>query len=131
MDTEEGRPRSFPEAKFELLVRSYLDRLVDWEVLHQFAVAHIDDQYRPEFQRPVEDLHLMFLPEFRHDAESAHERPQITYLLDVWESLKQDVEKFGAEQVRQRELQRMASEPPSKHFYRNEHRERHRKRPGA
>ena len=131
MELDEGGPKTFPEAKFELLVRSYLDRIVDWEVLHQFAIAHIDDHYRAEFQRPVEDLHLMFLPEYRHDAESAHERPQIKYLLEVWELLKQDVAKMGAEQVRQRELQRMASEPSSKHFYRNEHRERHRKRPPA
>ena len=104
---------------------------MDWEVLHQFAIAHIDDQYRSESQRPVEDLHLMFLPEFRNDADSAHERPQISYLLQVWELLKQDVEKLGVEEVRKREVQRMASEPPSKGFYRNEHRERHRKGPPA
>jgi hypothetical protein len=124
MDVE---PRVFPIARFELLVRSYLDNLVDWEVVHNFAMAHIDDMYEPEFQRPIEDLHLMFLPRYRHDAESAHERPQIRYLLDVLEMLKHDVEQFGAEQIREREVQRMNNEDPSKHFYRTEHRDRHRR----
>jgi hypothetical protein len=125
MDVE---PKVFPIARFELLVRSYLDNIVDWEVVHNFAMAHIDDMYEPEFQRPIEDLHLMFLPPFRHDAESAHERPQIRYLLDVLDALKEDVEQLGTEQVRQRELDRMNSEDPSKHFYRAQHRDRHRRK---
>src|SRR5438270_8910438 len=113
----------FPTAQFELLVRSYLDKLVEWEVVHQFAMAHIDDEYLPEFQRPVEDLHLMFLPQVRTDAESFQERPQINYLLDVLDLLKSDVAQFGAEVVRQREIDRMASEDPSKHSFRAEYRE--------
>jgi hypothetical protein len=120
-------PKVFPIDRFELLVRSYLDNLVEWEVVHNFAMAHIDDMYEPEFQRPVEDLHLMFLPRYRHDAESAHERMQIRYLLDVLELLKQDVHELGVESVRQRELERMHSEDPSKHFYRTQHRDRHRR----
>ena len=119
----------FPVEKFELLLRSYLDNLVEWEVLHNFAMAHFDDEYLPEWQRPVEDLHLMFFPEVRHDAESYPERGQIKYLLDVWELLKHDAQKLGVEAVRQRELERMASEPASKHVNRFEYRERFRRRP--
>jgi len=119
----------FPVEKFELLLRSYLDNLVEWEVLHNFAMAHFDDEYLPEWQRPVEDLHLMFFPEVRHDAESYPERGQIKYLLDVWELLKHDAKKLGVEAVRQRELERMAAEPSSKHVNRFEYRERFRRRP--
>ena len=46
-------PRTFPVNQFELLVRSYLDGILDWETMHNFALAHIDDEYEPEFQRPV------------------------------------------------------------------------------
>jgi|tagenome__1003787_1003787.scaffolds.fasta_scaffold19208471_1 hypothetical protein len=126
--TSEGQ-RAFPTERFELLVRSYLDKVVDWEVVHNFAIAHIDDSYQPEFQRPIEDLHLMFLPEYRHDAESVHERPQIKYLLDLLDMLRADVEKFGIDSVRKRELERMAGEDPTKHTLRAEHRERYRKPP--
>lgn len=121
-------PKIFPNAQFELLVRSYLDKLIEREVVHAFAMAHIDDQYLPEFQRPVEDLHLMFLPQVRHDAESFQEHPQIKYLLDVLDLLKTDVAQFGADTVRQRELDRMASEDPGKHAFRAEYRERYRRR---
>lgn len=120
-------PQPFPIERFELLVRSYLDKLVDWEVVHRFALAHIDDEYLPEFQRPVEDLHLMFLPQFRADAESYVEQTQIRYLLGLLEILKSDVEQFGADTVRQRELDKMASEDPTKHSARAEHRNRHRR----
>jgi hypothetical protein len=119
--------RQFPIERFELLVRSYLDKLVDWEVVHNFAMAHIDDEYLPEFQRPVEDLHLMFLPRFRHDAESYMENTQIRYLLGLLELLKADVEELGAEAVRDRELLRIAGEDPTKHSAREEHRRRHRR----
>ncbi len=122
-------PKTFPHAQFELLIRSYLDKIVDREVVHQFAMAHIDDEYLPEFQRPVEDLHLMFLPRVRHDAESFQERPQIKYLLDLLDLLKSDVAQFGADQIRQREIYRMAGEDPSKHTFRAEHRDRHRRQP--
>ena len=88
-------PKVFPNDHFELFVRSYMDNIVDWEVVHNFAMAHIDDPYLPEFQRPMEDLHMMFLPEVRFDAESVHEKPQIRYLLDLLDSLKEDVEKLG------------------------------------
>src|SRR5438094_6551016 len=121
-------PKTFPYAQFELLVRSYLDKLVDREVVQAFAMAHIDDEYLPEFQRPVEDLHLMFLPHVRNDAESFQERPQINYLLDVLDLLKSDVAQFGADIVRQREIDRMASEDPSKHAFRAEYRDQHRRR---
>lgn len=121
-------PKTFPNAQFELLVRSYLDKLVDREVVHTFALAHIDDEYLPEFQRPMEDLHLMFLPPLRHDAETFQERPQIKYLLDVLDLLKTDVAQFGADTIRQREIDRMAAEDPNKHAFRAEHRERHRRR---
>ncbi len=124
-------PQSFPIERFELLVRSYLDKLVDWEVVHNFAMAHIDDEYQPEFQRPIEDLHLMFLPRFRHDAESYMERNQIRYLLELLEMLKADVEQFGADVVRERELKKMASEDPTKHSARAEHRNRHRRDTGS
>jgi len=120
--------KTFPTAQFELLVRSYLDKLVEWDVVHQFAMAHIDDEYLPEFQRPVEDLHLMFLPPVRHDAETFQERPQIKYLLDVLDLLKSDVAQFGADTVRQREIDRMAGEDPSKHAFRAQYRDRHRRR---
>lgn len=120
-------PKTFPYMQFELLVRSYLDKLVEREVVHQFAMAHIDDEYLPEFQRPVEDLHLMFLPSVRHDAETFQERPQIKYLLDVLDLLKSDVAHFGADIVRQREIDRMAGEEPSKHAFRAEYRARHRR----
>lgn len=118
----------FPNQQFELLVRSYLDNLVEREVVHNFAMAHIDDQYMPEYQRPVEDLHLMFLPASVPDAEAHRERPQMQYLLGLLDILKQDVEKLGSETVRERELGRMASEDPSKHTLRAEHRDRHRRR---
>jgi hypothetical protein len=124
-------PKPFPIERFELLVRSYLDKLVDWEVVHNFAMAHIDDQYLPEYQRPIEDLHLMFLPRFRYDAESTLEHKQIRYLLDLLEMLKADVEQYGLETVRERELKLMASEDPNKHSARAEHRNRHRREPGA
>jgi hypothetical protein len=124
----ETLPKSFPHEQFELLVRSYLDNIVEWEVVHNFAVAHIDDVYLPEFQRPMEDLHLMFLPAVRNDAESVHEKPQIRYLLDVLELLKSDVEQYGLETVREREMQVMAGEEPSKHENRREFRNRHRKK---
>lgn len=120
-------PTIFPTDKFELLLRSYLDNLVDREVVHNFAMAHIDDEYPPEFQRPIEDLHLMFLPAVQHDAESVHERPQIKYLLDLLELLKHDVNRLGAEQVRRREIDRMAGEDPSKHTFRAQHRDRYRR----
>ena len=124
-------PQPFPIARFELLVRSYLDKLVDWEVVHNFAMAHIDDEYQPEFQRPIEDLHLMFLPRFRADAESYIEAAQIRYLLELLEMLKADVEQFGVETVRERELKKIASEDPTKHSARAEHRNRHRREPGG
>jgi len=127
----QSSPPPFPIDRFELLVRSYLDKLVDWEVVHNFAIAHIDDEYQPEFQRPIEDLHLMFLPRFRHDAESVGERQHIRYLLELLEMLKADVEQYGAETVRERELKKMASEDPTKHSARAEHRNRHRREPGA
>ena len=120
-------PKIFPYAQFELLVRSYLDKLVDREVVHAFAMAHIDDEYLPEFQRPVEDLHLMFLPQVRNDAESFQERPQINYLLEVLDLLKSEVAQFGADMIRQREIDRMASEDPSKHAFRAEYRGQHRR----
>jgi hypothetical protein len=118
----------FPNDRFELLVRSYLDNIVDWEVVHNFAMAHIDDPYLPEFQRPMEDLHMMFLPEVRFDAESVHEKPQIRYLLDLLDSLKEDIEKMGPDAVRNREMQLMAGEPESKLASRKEFRDRHRRK---
>ena len=124
---QSSSPRAFPSERFELLVRSYLDKLVDWEVVHKFAMAHIDDEYQPEFQRPIEDLHLMFLPRFRQDAESYMERAQIKYLLELLEMLKADVGRFGSETVRERELKKIASEDPTKHSARAEHRNRHRR----
>jgi hypothetical protein len=124
----ETLPKSFPHEQFELLVRSYLDNIVEWEVVHNFAVAHIDDVYLPEFQRPMEDLHLMFLPAVRNDSESVHEKPQIRYLLDVLELLKSDVEQYGLETIREREMQVMAGEEPSKYENRREFRNRHRKK---
>ena len=127
----QSSPQPFPIERFELLVRSYLDKLIDWEVVHNFAMAHIDDEYLPEFQRPIEDLHLMFLPRFRADAESYMERTQIKYLLELLEMLKADVEQFGAETVRERELKMIASEDPTKHSARAEHRKRHRRETGT
>jgi hypothetical protein len=124
----ETLPKSFPNEQFELLVRSYIDNLVDWDVVHNFAMAHIDDVYLPEFQRPMEDLHLMFLPAVRHDAESVHERPQIRFLLDLLDLLKSEVEQYGVETIRDREMQVMAGEDPSKHEHRREFRDRHRNR---
>ena len=109
-------------------VKLYLDGGVEWDTMHNFAIAHIDDFYEPEFQRPVEDLHLMFLPAVRNDAESMHEKPQIRYLLDVLELLKSDVEQYGLETVREREMQVMAGEEPSKHENRREFRNRHRRK---
>lgn len=122
-------PQIFPKDRFELLVKLYLDGAVDWEVMHQFAIAHIDDHYEPEFQRPVEDLHMMFLPEHRVDAENPFERPHMKYLLGMIESLRYEVHRYGAEAVRQREIDRMAGEDPSKHFHRAEYRNRHRHKP--
>lgn len=118
----------FPARKFELLLRSYLDNIIEREVLHNFAMAHFDDEYEPEYQRPVEDLHLMFFPEFRHDAESYPERGQIKYLLEVWDLLKADVEKFGVDEVRRREMDRMSNEPETKYQGRMEYRERFRRK---
>ncbi len=130
MDKAPQSPPQFPIDRFELLVRSYLDKLVDWEVVHNFAMAHIDDEYQPEFQRPIEDLHLMFLPRFRSDAESYVEHAQINYLLALLELLKADVAQLGVDAVRDRELERMASEDPTKHSARAEHRNRHRRGSG-
>jgi hypothetical protein len=124
----ETLPKSFPHEQFELLVRSYLDNIVEWDVVHNFAMAHIDDVYLPEFQRPMEDLHLMFLPPVRNDAESVHEKPQLRYLLDVLELLKSDVAQYGIEAIREREMQVMAGEEPSKHENRREFRNRHRRK---
>lgn len=121
-------PKVFPNEQFELLVRSYLDNIVDWEVVHNFAMAHIDDPYLPEFQRPMEDLHMMFLPKVRHDAESVHEKPQIRYLLDLVEMLKDDVVKMGPDAVRSREMELMAKEPESKLASRKQFRDRHRRK---
>src|SRR4051812_13516077 len=121
-------PKVFPNERFELLVRSYLDNIVDWEVVHNFAMAHIDDPYLPEFQRPMEDLHMMFLPAVRNDAESVHEKPQIRYLLDLLDLLKSEVEKLGPDIVRSREMQLMSQEPDSKLEYRKEFRDRHRRK---
>jgi hypothetical protein len=120
--------RIFPVERFELLVRSYLDGIIDWDTMHNFAIAHIDDDYEPAFQRPIEDLHLMFLPSIRHDSESEHEKPQIRYLLDVLQMLRSEVEQFGVEPIRERELNRIASEDPTKHTYRAQHRERYRRK---
>jgi hypothetical protein len=39
------------------------------------------------------------------------------------------VNHLGAEQIRQREIDRMASEDPSKHFHRAEYRKKHRRKP--
>jgi hypothetical protein len=121
-------PKIFPNDQFVLLVRSYLDNLVDWDVVHNFAMAHIDDPYLPEFQRPMEDLHMMFLPEVRHDAESVTEKPQIRYLLDLLEMLKADVEQLGPDAVRSREMELMSKEPESKLASRKEFRDRHRRK---
>jgi hypothetical protein len=122
-------PTIFPLDRFELLVRLYLDGAVDWDVMHNFAMAHIDDFYEPEFQRPVEDLHLMFLPEYRMDAENPFERPHMKYLLAMIENLRHEVRKYGADMVRQREIDRMTGEDPSKHFHRAEYRKKHRRKP--
>jgi hypothetical protein len=122
-------PQFFPIERFELLVKLYLDGAVDWDVMHNFAIAHIDDFYQPEFQRPVEDLHLLFLPEYRLDAENPFERPHLKYLLSLLDNLRHEVEEIGAEPVRQREIDRMASEDPSKHFNRAEFRKKHRRKP--
>jgi len=126
-----GEVRTFPVRRFELLVRSYVDGIVEWETMHNFAMAHIDDEYEPEYQRPVEDLHLMFLPRFRSDAENPNERAHMKYLLDLLEMLRSDVEKYGVESVRERELRKIASEDPNKHRYRAEHRDRHRRPPST
>lgn len=115
--------------QFELLVRSYLDRILDREVLHNFALAHIDDEYLPEFQRPLEDLHLMFLPDLRADSETFPERPHIRYLLDLLEEHKKEVEEQGVEAIRLRELTRMAKEPDSKVEGRARHRDQYRRPP--
>lgn len=122
-------PELFPIDRFELLVRLYLDGAVDWDVMHNFAIAHIDDPYEPAFQRPVEDLHLMFLPPVRVDAENPFERPHMKYLLELIESLRYEITKYGADAIRQRELDRMAGEDPSKHFNRAEFRKKHRRKP--
>jgi hypothetical protein len=122
-------PQFFPVERFELLVKLYLDGAVDWDVMHNFAIAHIDDFYQPEFQRPIEDLHLLFLPEYRLDAENPFERPHLSYLLNVLDSLRHEVEEVGAESVRQREIDRMAGEDPRKQFYRAEFRKKHRRKP--
>ncbi len=119
--------RIFPLEHFELLVRSYLDNLVEWEVVHNFAMAHFHDEYQPEYQRPVEDLHLMFFPDVRHDAESVYDKPQIQYLLAVLDALREDVKQFGLEVVRSRERQKMENEDPSKHSNRAEYRARFRR----
>jgi len=121
-----GHAPEFPAAKFELLVRSFLDKLIEWEVMHKFAMAHFDDAYPPEFQRPIEDLHLMFFPKVTHDHELHNTRPQMKYLLDVWDLLKQDVQDLGVENIRERELQRMASEAAGKTESRRAFREQHR-----
>lgn len=121
-------PKVFPNEQFELLVRSYLDNIVDWDVVHNFAMAHIDDPYLPEFQRPMEDLHMMFLPAVRHDAESVHDKPQIRYLLDLIEMLKEDIVQLGPDAVRSREMGLMANEPESKLASRKEFRDRHRRK---
>jgi hypothetical protein len=121
-------PKTFPNDQFVLLVRSYLDNIVDWDVVHNFAMAHIDDPYLPEFQRPMEDLHMMFLPEVRHDAESVTEKPQIHYLLELLEMLKSDVAQLGPDAVRSREMELMSKEPASKLASRKEFRDRHRRK---
>jgi hypothetical protein len=121
-------PKTFPNDQFVLLVRSYLDNIVDWDVVHNFAMAHIDDPYLPEFQRPMEDLHMMFLPEVRHDAESVTEKPQIHYLLELLEMLKSDVAQLGPDAVRSREMELMSKEPASKLTSRKEFRDRHRRK---
>ena len=97
-------------------------------MLYNFAQAHIDDEYEPEFQRPIEDLHLMFLPQFRHDAESVDDRPRMRYLLGVLELLREDVAELGQPGVRERELSRIASEDPRKHSYRAQYRDQHRRK---
>ena len=116
----------FPVAKFELLVRSFLDNLIEWEVMHNFAIAHFDDPYAPEFQRPVEDLHMMFLPPVVPDHEMHTTRPQMRYLLEVLEMLRQDIDQLGLPAVRNRELHRMQEEAPDKVNLRREVRERYR-----
>src|SRR3954464_3275793 len=121
-------PKIFPNDQFVLLVRSYLDNIVDWDVVHNFAMAHIDAPYLPEFQRPMEARHRMFLPEVRHDAESVTEKPQIRYLLDLLEMLKSDVEQLGPDAVRSREMDLMSKEPESKLASRKEFRDRHRRK---
>jgi hypothetical protein len=122
-------PQFFPTDRFELLVKLYLDGGVEWDTMHNFAIAHIDDFYEPEFQRPVEDLHLMFLPAYRIDAENPFERPHMKYLLQLIELLRHEVNKYGADAIRQREIDRMAGEDPSKHFNRAEFRNKHRRKP--
>src|SRR5208282_3552234 len=118
-----GTSPEFPAAKFELLVRSFLDKLIEWEVMHNFAMAHFDDAYPPQFQRPIEDLHLMFFPAVANDHELHQTRPQMKYLLEVWDLLKHEVEQFGIENIRERELQRMASEAEGKWESRKAYRE--------
>jgi hypothetical protein len=115
--------------QFELLVRSYLDRIIDRDVLHNFALAHIDDEYLPEFQRPLEDLHLLFLPDLRSDSETFPERQHIRYLLDLLEELRKEIAEKGLDAIRLRELTRMAKEPESKVENRARHREQYRKPP--
>jgi len=122
-------PQFFPTDRFELLVKLYLDGAVEWDTMHNFAIAHIDDFYEPEFQRPVEDLHLMFLPPYHIDAENPFERPHMKYLLQLIELLRHEVNKYGADAIRQREIDRMAGEDPSKHFNRAEFRNKHRRKP--
>lgn len=124
----EPENRIFPLQPFELLVRSYLDNLVEWDVVHNFAMAHFDDEYLPEYQRPIEDLHMMFFPPVKNDSQTFMERKQMRYLLDVLDLLRGDVEEYGVEAVRRREAERIANEDPSKHIGRAEYRERFRRR---
>ena len=55
-------------------------------------------------------------------------QPLLAYLLDVLELLKSDVEQYGLETIREREMQVMAGEEPSKYENRREFRNRHRKK---
>jgi hypothetical protein len=114
------KARIFPNEQFELLVRSYLDKILEWEVVHNFAMAHIDDLYLPEYQRPIEDLHFMFFPEIQPDIHYTADRNRMTYLLALLDQLKEDVKSLGAESVRERERARMDAEVASKTESRSE-----------
>jgi hypothetical protein len=87
---------------FEDAVREYLQGNRDWDSVHELAVEmEWNDQldFPPEIRRPMEELHMVFLPDSRDDRQFLADREEIARLLSDVDRLKRDARTLGTNVV--------------------------------